>query len=108
MQLHSYGRSRLELLVEEYVESSKRNGQQPKEGLSGHMAACWNHRVTSKDVHSITGGGWALPARLAVCAWLCVYMAGCLRLQVLEGAVLLALLGQRHGASCAGPQHQAP
>lgn len=77
MQVHSYGRSRLELLVEEYVESSKRNGQQPKEGLNGHMAACWTHRVTSKDVHSITGGGWTLPARLCtwlfarLCAWLC-------------------------------------
>ncbi|KAK9905015.1 hypothetical protein WJX75_007824 [Coccomyxa subellipsoidea] len=49
-----YGRTRRELLYEEYVEGSKRGGiGQPKEGFEGQLRAIWDHQVTSREAATI-------------------------------------------------------
>ncbi|CAL8464728.1 g4263 [Coccomyxa elongata] len=49
-----YGRTRRELLYEEYVEGSKRGGiGQPKEGFEGQLRAIWHHKVTSREAATI-------------------------------------------------------
>lgn len=45
-----------DLLVEEYVESSKSVGRQHPDGEKGHINAVWTHEVTEKDVRTIRSG----------------------------------------------------
>ncbi|EIE19012.1 alpha/beta-hydrolase [Coccomyxa subellipsoidea C-169] len=49
-----YGRTRRELLYEEYVEGSKRGGiGQPKDGFEGQLRAIWQHTVSSREAATI-------------------------------------------------------
>jgi pimeloyl-ACP methyl ester carboxylesterase len=54
LQDKKYGRTRRELLHEEYVEGSKRGGiGQPRHGFMGQLRAIWMHRVTDREAAAI-------------------------------------------------------
>ncbi|KAK9819995.1 hypothetical protein WJX72_004920 [[Myrmecia] bisecta] len=52
-----YGRTRKELLHEEYVETSKGAAVgQPPHGFQGQLHAVWHHSVSQQDLNNIRGG----------------------------------------------------
>jgi pimeloyl-ACP methyl ester carboxylesterase len=50
------GKAIHDLLVEEYVETSKTYGKQHPDGEKGHINAVWTHEVSEKDLKTIRSG----------------------------------------------------
>eukprot|EP00850_Spirogloea_muscicola_P012675 SM000083S22722 [mRNA] locus=s83:109283:112005:+ [translate_table: standard] len=51
------GVTRREALFKEYVKNLSASGIQPQHGLDGHTNACWTHRLTPEDFHTIRSSG---------------------------------------------------
>ena len=45
-----------DLLVNEYIETSKTGGKQHPDGERGHINAVWTHQVSQKDLRTIRSG----------------------------------------------------